>query len=393
MPATARTYWITNPCRLRRRDQSLRIERDDQQPRHIPITDVRDIIAAADVDLNTATISLLNKHRVNVHFLSHYGDYAGSLLPADTATSSHVVLGQAQLATDPESALPIARALVDSAAFNIRWVIDRRLLTEPYQQLKNAAKAAGSREELMAAEGHFRRSAWETLDTKLPDWLQLSGRHRRPPANAGNAVISYTNGLVYSRILTALRLTPLHTGIAFLHSTLDRHRHSLALDLAELFKPLFAERLLLRLAGRGQLKPHHFDTTANQAMLSDDGRKLITHNVKDDLATTVKHRGLNRAVAYDELLYLPHLPRKHPVQTIPHLVVTVYTILVYDTATERKRRSLAHLPQIPPPHPKQRLRRRTQPSPTPPSPRRTTTSHRPHLRRNPRLHTPARHHT
>lgn len=307
MPATARTYWITSPCRLRRRDQSLRIERDEQKPHHIPITDVRDIIAATEVDLNTATISLLNKHRVNVHFLSHYGDYAGSLLPADTATSSHVVLGQARLATDPDTALPIAAALVASAAFNIRRIIDRRLLHTAYDQLKNAVKTATSREELMAAEGNFRRSAWETLDTKLPNWLQLAGRHRNPPANAGNAVISYINGLVYSRTLTALRLTPLHTGIAFLHSTLERHRHSLALDLAELFKPLFAERLLLRLANRGQLKPHHFDSTANQAMLSEHGRRLIISSVRDDLATTVKHRGLNRPVAYDELIYLDAL--------------------------------------------------------------------------------------
>ncbi|GAA3357810.1 type I-B CRISPR-associated endonuclease Cas1b [Saccharopolyspora gregorii] len=307
MPTTARTYWLTSPCRLRRQDQSLRIERDGHDPRHIPITDVRDIIAAAEVDLNTAMISLLNKHRINVHFLSHYGDYAGSLLPADTATSSHTVLAQAQLAADPDASLPIARALVDAAAFNIRWVIDRRLLHEPYQTLKDTAKTATSRGELMAAEGNFRRSAWEVLDTKLPDWLQLAGRHRRPPTNAGNAVISYVNGLVYSRALTALRLTPLHTGIGFLHSTLERHRHSLALDLAELFKPLFAERLLLRLAGRRQLKPHHFDTTANQAMLSAKGRTLIIENVRNDLATTVTHRGLNRKVAYDELLYLDAL--------------------------------------------------------------------------------------
>lgn len=145
------------------------------------------------------------------------------------------------------------------------------------------------------------------LGTMLLDWLQLGGRHRRPPANAGNAVISYTNGLIYSRVLTALRLTPLHTGIAFLHSSLERHRHSLALDLAELFKPLFAERILLRLAGRNQLKPHHFEASASQAMLSDAGRTLIITTIRDDLGTTVKHRGLERHVAYDELLYLDAL--------------------------------------------------------------------------------------
>jgi hypothetical protein len=74
----------------------------------------------------------------------------------------------------------------------------------------------------MGAEGTFRRSAWEVLDTRLPEWLQLGGRSRRPPRNAGNAFISYVNGITYARMLTAVRLTPLHSGIAFLHSTMER---------------------------------------------------------------------------------------------------------------------------------------------------------------------------
>ena len=88
---------------------------------------------------------------------------------------------------------------------------------------------------------------------------------------------------------------------------MERQRHSLVLDLGEVFKPLFGERLLLRLAGRDQLKPHHFDTDVNQAMLSDTGRKLVVQTIRDELATTIQHRSLNRKVAYDELLYLEAL--------------------------------------------------------------------------------------
>ncbi|ASO21586.1 CRISPR-associated protein Cas1 [Actinoalloteichus hoggarensis] len=307
MPATSRTYWLTTPCRLRRQDDSIRVERDGHPPTFLPIEDVRDIIAAAEVDLNTSMMSLLNKHRIQIHILGYYGDYAGSFLPAETAVSGTVALNQMRLASDDEHALPIARALIDNAAFNIRWVIDRKLLTRSYGVLKESIAEATTREQLMAAEGNFRRSAWEVLDTRLPDWLQLDGRSRRPPRNAGNAVISYINGILYARILSALRLTPLHTGIAFLHATMQRHRHSLALDLAEVFKPLFAERILIRLANRRQLKPQHFDINTNQAMLSESGRKLIVQTVRDDLAETVKHRTLGRNVSYDELIYLDAL--------------------------------------------------------------------------------------
>lgn len=307
MPAAARTYWLTTACRIRRKDQSLIIERESGDKIHIPVTDVRDLIACAPVDVNTAVVSLLNQHHINVHFLSYYGDYAGSLLTADTSVSGEVVLGQARLAGDSAARLTIARSIVVTAGFNVRRIVDRELLSRPFQILEESAAAATSTEQLMGAEGTFRRSAWEVIDTKLPPWLQLAGRNRRPPANAGNAFISYVNGIVYARVLTAVRLTPLHTGIAFLHSTMERHRHSLILDISEIFKPVFAERLLLRMSGRQQLKPAHFDAGVGQAMLSEQGRKLIVQAVRDELATTVKHRRLARNVAYDELLHLEAL--------------------------------------------------------------------------------------
>jgi CRISPR-associated protein Cas1 len=307
MPAASRTYWLTSPSRIRRKDESLIIERDSAPNVHIPVTDVRDIVACAEVDINTSVVSLLNRHRINVHLLSYYGDYAGSLLTSETSTSGETVLAQARIAENAQASLEIARNVVDACAFNVRRVVDRKLLARPYSVLQDSIGTADSPAQLMGAEGTFRRSAWEVIDTKLPDWLQLGGRSRRPPKNAGNAFISYVNGITYARVLTAVCLTPLHSGIAFLHSSMERQRHSLVLDLSEMFKPLFAERLLLRLAGRNQLKEHHFDRDTNQAMLSETGRKFVVQTVRDEFAVTVTHRSLGRPVAYDELLYLDAL--------------------------------------------------------------------------------------
>lgn len=304
MPEAARTYWLVNPCRIRRKDSTLVVEREDGRKIHVPVTDVRDIVACSPVDVNTAVVSLLNQHGIGLHLLGFYGDYAGSLLPSDGHVSGQTVLAQAAAATASPSSLAVASSIVKSAGFNVRRVVDRTALTRPFVKLEEGVASAESAAQLMAAEGNFRRTAWTVLDTKLPDWLQLGGRSRRPPANAGNAFISYVNGIVYARVLTAIRLTPLHSGIGFLHTTMERHRHTLALDLAELFKPLFAERLLLRLAHRGQLDPEHFDSGVGSAMLSEAGRRFVVQTVRDELAVTVKHRALGRNVAYDELLYL-----------------------------------------------------------------------------------------
>ena len=77
MAEASRTYWLTTACRIRRKDQSLVIERDGHPDRHIPVTDVRDIVASENVDVNTAVVSLLNQHPIDEHLQSYYAHYAG----------------------------------------------------------------------------------------------------------------------------------------------------------------------------------------------------------------------------------------------------------------------------------------------------------------------------
>ena len=306
MTAKDRVYWLVSPARLRRVDNSLRVEREDGSEVRIPITDVADIVACAPLDVNTAVVGLLAEHGVDVHVLGYYGDYKGGVLPAQRQVSGDLVVRQA-LASVGDEALGIAKEVVLAAGFNTRRVVGRDALEPAWETFREAVGSAGDREALMGAEGVFRRSAWEAVDARLPEELQLSGRSRRPPRNAGNAFISYVNGIVYSRCVGAIRLTGLHTGIGFLHSTMSRSRHTLALDLAELFKPLFAERLLLRLGSRGELGAKDFDQRVAEASLSDAGKRKVVAAVRDELESKVHHRGLGRRVSYDELLHLEAL--------------------------------------------------------------------------------------
>jgi len=159
----------------------------------------------------------------------------------------------------------------------------------------------------MGVEGNFRRTSWEVLDTLLPPWLRLAGRSRRPPAHAGNAFVSYVNSITYARVLTALRCTPLHPSIGFLHADSDRRRNTLALDIAEPFKPLFAERLLKRAAAQKTLSEADFESGTGHASLSAKGRKKVAELIRAELAVTVHHRSLRRKVSYEELIHLETL--------------------------------------------------------------------------------------
>lgn len=307
MGAQYRTYWLTRPARIRRKDQSLLFELADGQSVHVPVTDVSDIVALEAVDINTAAVSLLKRHDIVLHLLDHYGNYAGTLLPPESSVSGEAVRRQVLAAEDRLRAVDVARSIVKAAAFNVRWVIDKELLNRPFDTLRNSADSAMDTQQLMGAEANFRRAAWAVLDTKLPPWLRLEGRSRRPPTNAGNAFISFVNGIVYARAVTAIRLTPLHTGVGFLHTTTDRRRHTLALDLAEPFKPLFSERLLLRIAHQNILHESDFETDLGASILSELGRRKVTTLVRDELAKTVHHRALRRNISYDGLIQLEPL--------------------------------------------------------------------------------------
>jgi CRISPR-associated protein Cas1 len=81
-----------------------------------------------------------------------------------------------------------------------------------------------------------------------------------------------------------------------------RHRHTLALDLAEPFKPLFAERLLRRAAHHRSLRETDFEADVAAASLSANGRKRIVKFVRDELDQTLYHRRLGRRVSYESLI-------------------------------------------------------------------------------------------
>ncbi|MEU7616620.1 type I-B CRISPR-associated endonuclease Cas1b [Micromonospora rifamycinica] len=307
MSASGRSYWLTEPCRIRREDNSIRIERTDGQPIRIPITDIRDLVVFDNADINTAAVSLLSRHGVTVHLLDHYGNYAGAVTPADDMSSAHVIRAQVTLTADPQTRLAVAQSLVRATAANIAWALDTDLLDRPLERLPAQVEACTSTEELMGIEGNFRRTAWGVLDTLLPPWLRLDGRTRRPPSNAGNAFISYLNAITYARVLTAIRCTPLHPAIGFLHTDTDRRRNTLALDLAEPFKPLLAERLLRRAAAQRTLTTTDFVSDVRSASLSQSGRKKVAVMVREELATTVHHRQLKRKASYEELIHLEAL--------------------------------------------------------------------------------------
>jgi len=124
----------------------------------------------------------------------------------------------------------------------------------------------------------------------------FTGRSRRPPLDATNALLSFVYALLTNDVRGALEGVGLDPAVGYLHA--DRPgRPSLALDLVEEFRPFFADRLVLTLINRHQLAAKDFRRLDNGAtLLSEDGRKTVLVAYQERKRDEIQHPFLDESV-------------------------------------------------------------------------------------------------
>ena len=277
--------------------------------RALPVEQIGAIFAYGRVSITSGVISFLAKYNIPVHFFGYYGHYESTLLPKETLLSGEMHVRQAAHYSDPEKRMVIARAFVSGAAQNILRNLEyyrNRGLDREIASIRNVLGEIGSWRnvaELMAAEGNIRSTYYATFDRILGGGFSFGERTRRPPQNPVNAMISFGNSLMYGVVINAIYHTQLDQTISFLHEPSAR-RFSLALDIAEIFKPFLVDRTIFKLVNKGMISPDDFETDLNSCLLNDNGRRLFLAEFNSRLDTTIKHRTLKRSVSYGRLPYL-----------------------------------------------------------------------------------------
>ena len=279
--------------------------------RVIPVEDVDAVWAFGELDINSRALIFLAKHRVPVHFFNFYGFYAGSFYPREYLHAGYLVVRQVRHYSNRRLRIAIAREFVYAALYNIlrnlRYYAGRGIClqaeTETVQAEIMRLEAVTDINELMSCEGRARAAYYAGFARILRNDVDFTRRVRHPPDNIVNALISFTNGLVYSAALTQIYRTQLDPTISFLHEPGAR-RFSLALDLAEVFKPILADRLLFKLLNNRQLSARDFAQDLNCCYLKESGKKTVLREWDARLSTTIEHRRLRRKVSYERLIRL-----------------------------------------------------------------------------------------
>ena len=311
-----RALYLMSSGRLGRKQNTLVFEASDGTRktgrRFFPVEQIQEIHAFGELELNKRLLEFLSQKEILLHFYNRSGYYLGSFYPREHYNSGYMVLKQAEHYLDPVKRLSLARRFVEGGIVNmiqvLRYYLRRGLespLTPIYEAVKSHMERINSAvqiEQLMQVEGKARQLYYQSFNVILDNEdFRFGERTRRPPCNRLNALLSFGNSLLYTTVLSEIYKTHLDPRIGFLHATNFR-RFSLNLDVAEVFKPILVDRLVLSLVQKGMVKARNFERKLGGVYLKEKGRKVFIEAWEERLSTTIYHRGLKRNVSYRRLI-------------------------------------------------------------------------------------------
>ena len=242
---------------------------NEGQPRHIPIESVDNLYCFGSLDANSALYNFMGKDHVAVHFFDYYEHYTGSFMPKEYLLAGKMQVEQTKYYISDKKRLVIAQTLINGATFNmsrnLKYYQGRgKDVSESLSRIEEyTASIEGTKrvDELMGIEGNIRQAYYGAFGTIINDF-EMGNRSKQPPQNEVNALISFGNMMCYTVCIDQIYHTQLNPTISFLHEPGVR-RFSLALDLAEIFKPILVDRTIFSVLNKKQIQANDATVTTS----------------------------------------------------------------------------------------------------------------------------------
>jgi len=309
------TLYITRQeSYLHKERETIVIKQDKDKLGQFPALTIGNILCFGQVSVSPFLMGFCGEQGIGLSFYTEYGKF---LARVQGKQSGNVLLRRVQYrwADDEEKSVSVARLMVAAKISNGRSVLMREIrnhganpsieaaikhLATSLRRVRNASTVP----EAMGIEGDAANRYFSVFDELLRgSGFVFSGRVRRPPTDEVNALLSYAYTLITHECASALQGVGLDPYVGFLHQ--DRPgRLSLALDLLEEFRAPWADRFVLTLINRQQVKPKDFVTEASGAVrLTDDARKAFLTAWQERKQVEILHPYLDEQVAIG---LLPH---------------------------------------------------------------------------------------
>lgn len=306
-----RTIYIFSDGVIKRKGNTLYFE-SEKGKKYIPVENTSELFIFGEVTINKRLFEFLTENEIIMHFFNYYGYYIGSFYPREHLNSGYMILKQAEHYLDINKRLILAKKFVLGAVENIKKVLNYYharggLLNEPIERINRISKSiekCNDTSTLMAIEGNIREQYYNAFNFILKNKHFIFGtRSKRPPKNRINALISFTNSLIYTYCLSEIYYTHLDPRIGYLHAT-NMRRFTLNLDVAEIFKPIIGDRVIFSLINKGMIKKEHFNQKLDGIVLNEKGKQIVIEQIEEKMRSTIHHKRLGRHVSYRQLIRL-----------------------------------------------------------------------------------------
>lgn len=274
----------------------------------VRLLDVSQVCVYGNVMFSAQAISELTSRGIPICHLS-YGGWFHSLTSGLVHKNVELRIRQFAIAADPDASLQVARQLIAGKIKNCRTLLRRHLAEPKHPVLKQLAeyyrraRIAGSAETLLGLEGMAAKEYFTELFNLFPNHpeFRVSDRNRRPPRDPVNAVLSFVYSLLTKELTVTLQAVGFDPMLGIFHR--PRYgRPSLALDLAEEFRPLIADSVTLTAFNNGEVGPDSFIQRAGAVTMTDAGRRSVIAAFERRLETEITHPIFGYKVCYRRIL-------------------------------------------------------------------------------------------
>ncbi|HIC90432.1 MAG TPA: type I-D CRISPR-associated endonuclease Cas1 [Anaerolineae bacterium] len=296
----------------------------------VPLMKVDQVVVLGDSTVTTPALLALLEQRVGICFCTYRGQFRGWLSP-EFSRNGLLRIRQHQVRSDYAHQVKLAQAFVRGKLSN-----QRTLLLRSNRKLKDqkVAQAAARLAEIITQVEGVRGDGDVEVDPGVPQagtpmgtltglegagtaayfgvfghllkgdlaehW---QGRHRRPPTDPINALLSFGYVLLMNNVMSAINLVGLDPYAGYLHSS-QYGKPALALDLMEEFRPIVVDSVVLSLINNRILGEKHFKEEMGAYRLTDAGRRRFLERFEARLNETIRHPVFKYKATYRRCLEL-----------------------------------------------------------------------------------------
>jgi CRISPR-associated protein Cas1 len=286
----------------------LTVKRRQDTLQKVKLLDISQVCLLGNVQVTAQAIREISAAGIPVAHFS-YGGWFHALTSGLIHKNVELRITQFATAADPKRSLRFARQFVLGKIKNARTLLrrnssgDDRQLIAVLADFRHKAKAARDPASLLGIEGMAAKEYFagfaRLLKGDTP--FNIEGRNRRPPRDPVNALLSFVYALLVKELTVVLHTVGFDPMCGFFHR--PRYgRPSLALDLAEEFRPLVGDSVVLTLVNNGEVTASSFIRRAGAVSLTDAGRRAVIAAFERRMDTLVTHPIFGYRISYRRVL-------------------------------------------------------------------------------------------